>query len=503
MCAVALSENGDLVERGRAIFDRLRQGTTPPDAAEDVLPEDAPEAQADDEPPRPEEVGAIEPDADADDALPEDAAHASSGDAVDATTPADRDVTAISESASVSPTAVQEPAGHEGLVAGVDMGDEPQSEVAEGTAPPLAPPALPEREDSAADGGTRDNGRPAAHADADSAPPEPTPELVGGSPSEQSAVPGEGEASEGSALEQPPASMVSVVADAAAVLDDATAAAGSTDATVAAGSTAVSPTVRPLPRILAIANQKGGVGKTTTAVNLGAALAELGYRVLVIDLDPQGNATTGLGINPRSLESSVYDVIMHDTPLEDCIEPTSLRNLFVVPATIDLAGAEIELVPAFSRELKLRRALEDVTGEFDYTLIDCPPSLGLITVNGLAAATEVVVPIQCEYYALEGLGQLLRNVNLVQSNLNPKLEVSAIILTMFDARTKLADQVASEVRAHFGDKVCRNIVPRTVRLSEAPSFGQPIIVFDPSSRGAIAYRELAKEVSGGAPQRVG
>ena len=260
---------------------------------------------------------------------------------------------------------------------------------------------------------------------------------------------------------------------------------------------------RPFPRVLAIANQKGGVGKTTTAVNLGAALAEQGYRVLVIDLDPQGNATTGLGINPRNLEASVYDVILHDTPLEDCIEPTSLRNLFVVPATIDLAGAEIELVTAFSRELKLRRALLQVRDDFDFTLIDCPPSLGLITVNGLAAATEVVVPIQCEYYALEGLGQLLRNVNLVRGNLNPALEVSTIILTMYDARTKLAEQVAAEVRSHFGDKVCRNIVPRTVRLSEAPSFGQPIIVFDPTSRGAIAYRELAKEVSGGAPQRTG
>jgi chromosome partitioning protein len=263
------------------------------------------------------------------------------------------------------------------------------------------------------------------------------------------------------------------------------------------------PLVRPLPRVLAVANQKGGVGKTTTAVNLGAALAELGYRVLVVDLDPQGNATTGLGVNPRNLENSVYDVIMHDTPIEDCIEPTSLRNLFVVPATIDLAGAEIELVPTFNREQKLRRALDQLDDEFDFTLIDCPPSLGLITINGLAAASEVVVPIQCEYYALEGLGQLLRNINLVQGNLNPRLEMSAIILTMYDARTKLADQVAGEVRKHFGDKVCRNIVPRTVRLSEAPSFGQPIIVFDPSSRGALAYRELAKEVSGGAPQRVG
>jgi chromosome partitioning protein len=260
---------------------------------------------------------------------------------------------------------------------------------------------------------------------------------------------------------------------------------------------------RPLPRILAIANQKGGVGKTTTAVNLGAALAELGYRVLVIDLDPQGNATTGLGVNARNLDVSIYDVVLRDVPIEDCVEPTSLRNLFVVPATIDLAGAEVELVSMFSRELRLRRAVERLDGDFDFTLIDCPPSLGLLTVNGLAAASEVVVPIQCEYYALEGLGQLLRNVNLVQTNLNPSLEVTTIILTMYDARTRLAEQVVSEVRSHFGDKVCRNVVPRTVRLSEAPSFGQPIIVFDSSSRGAIAYRELAKEVSGGAPQRIG
>ena len=259
---------------------------------------------------------------------------------------------------------------------------------------------------------------------------------------------------------------------------------------------------RALPRCFAVANQKGGVGKTTTAVNLGAALAELGYRVLVVDLDPQGNATTGLGINARNLDASIYDVILHDTPMEDVIEPTTVRNLFVVPATIDLAGAEIELVPVFSRELRLKKALESVDGDFDFILIDCPPSLGLLTVNGLAAAGEVVVPIQCEYYALEGLGQLLRNVGLVQANLNEQLDVSTIILTMYDARTKLAEQVADEVRQHFGDRVCRNVVPRTVRLSEAPSFGQPIIVFDSSSRGAIAYRELAKEVSGGAPQRV-
>ncbi len=259
----------------------------------------------------------------------------------------------------------------------------------------------------------------------------------------------------------------------------------------------------PLPRIMAVANQKGGVGKTTTAVNLGAALAEMGYRVLVVDLDPQGNATTGVGVNARNLQSSIYDVLLADLPMEDCIEPTGVRNLFVAPATIDLAGAEIELVPAFSRELRLRRAIERMDGDFDYVLIDCPPSLGLLTVNGLAAATEVVVPIQCEYYALEGLGQLMRNVQLVQRNLNPRLDLSTIILTMYDARTKLAEQVAQEVRRHFGAKVCRNIVPRTVRLSEAPSFGQPIVVFDPTSRGALAYRELAKEVSGGAPQRTG
>jgi chromosome partitioning protein len=253
---------------------------------------------------------------------------------------------------------------------------------------------------------------------------------------------------------------------------------------------------RPLPRTLAIANQKGGVGKTTTAVNLGACLAELGHRVLVVDLDPQGNASTGLGINVRNLQASMYDVILRETPLEDCIEPTSVRNLFVAPASLDLAGAEIELVAAFSREMRLRRALDEVRGDYDFVLIDCPPSLGLLTINGLAAAAEVLVPIQCEYYALEGLGQLLRNVGLVQKNLNPTLEVTTIVLVMYDARTKLSDQVVQEVRLHFGSKVARNVVPRTVRLSEAPSYGQPIIAFDATSRGAIAYRELAKEVSG-------
>jgi chromosome partitioning protein len=258
--------------------------------------------------------------------------------------------------------------------------------------------------------------------------------------------------------------------------------------------------VLPLPRVIAIANQKGGVGKTTTAVNLGAALAEAGYRVLVVDLDPQGNASTGLGISPRDVENSVYDVIMTDTPAVDCVEPTSLKNLFVLPATIDLAGAEIELVAAFSRELKLRRALDPLRAEYDLILIDCPPSLGLLTVNGLAAADDVIVPVQSEYYALEGLGQLLKNVAMVRS-VNPTLDVRGIVLTMHDARTKLAEQVELEVREHFGAKVYKTAVPRNVRLAEAPSFGQPIIAFDPASRGAWAYRDLAKEVTGGATRR--
>ncbi len=255
---------------------------------------------------------------------------------------------------------------------------------------------------------------------------------------------------------------------------------------------------RPLPRVLAVANQKGGVGKTTTAINLGACLAELGYRTLVVDLDPQGNASTGLGIDTRGLASSMYDVLLHEAPLEDAIEPTALKNLFVAPASLDLAGAEIELVPAFSREFRLKRAIESVLDSYDFVLIDCPPSLGLLTINAMSAAGEVLVPIQCEYYALEGVGQLLRNVELVKKSLNPQLEVSTIVLVMYDGRTKLADQVVNEVRTHFGDRVCRMIVPRNVRLSEAPSYGQPIIAFDSGSRGAVAYRELAKEVSGGA-----
>ena len=253
----------------------------------------------------------------------------------------------------------------------------------------------------------------------------------------------------------------------------------------------------PSPRIFAVANQKGGVGKTTTTVNLGACFAELGRRVLIVDLDPQANASTGLGLNPRRLDYSLYDVLLHEVPIEDVIEPVSVKNLYVVPASLDLAGAEIELVPALNRERKLRKAIHAVADDYDIVMIDCPPSLGLLTINGMTAANEVLVPIQTEYYALEGLGQLIRNVDLVTRNLNPSLELSIIVLVMFDARTKLSSQVADEVRAHFGDKVCRQIIPRTVRLSEAPSFGQPISAFDPMSRGAVAYSELAKEILGG------
>jgi chromosome partitioning protein len=254
-------------------------------------------------------------------------------------------------------------------------------------------------------------------------------------------------------------------------------------------------------RIIAIANQKGGVGKSTTAVSLGAALAELGHRVLVVDLDPQGNASTGLGIRHEERDVTVYDVLADDAPIQGAVVPTPIDNLFAIPSTIDLAGAEIELVSQFSRELRLRKAIEPLRSEgaYDYVFLDCPPSLGLLTVNALAAAEELMVPIQCEYYALEGLGQLLRNVRLVQQNVNMSLRLTGIVMTMFDPRTKLSEQVVAEVRRYFGDRVYQTIIPRTVRLSEAPGFGQPITVYDPSSKGAQSYRDLAKEVAARLP----
>ena len=258
----------------------------------------------------------------------------------------------------------------------------------------------------------------------------------------------------------------------------------------------VPPETPGVARIIAIANQKGGVGKSTTAVSLGASLADLGYQVLVIDLDPQGNASTGMGIRHEARDITVYDVIVSEASVGDAIVHTPVEHLSAIPSTIDLAGAEIELVSQFSRETRLKKALADIReGAYDFILLDCPPSLGLLTINALTAAEELIVPIQCEYYALEGLGQLLRNVSLVQQNINPGLRLSGIVMTMFDPRTKLSEQVVEEVRRYFGPVVYDIIIPRTVRLSEAPGFGQPITVYDPKSKGAACYRELAREVA--------
>ncbi|SEG78341.1 chromosome partitioning protein [Nonomuraea solani] len=250
-------------------------------------------------------------------------------------------------------------------------------------------------------------------------------------------------------------------------------------------------------RVIAVANQKGGVGKTTTSVNIAAALSMHGQRVLVVDLDPQGNASTALATEHRGDVPDVYQVLVDDLPMADIVKQVpEMPNLYCAPATIDLAGAEIELVSLVAREARLRRALAAYEGvEFDYIIIDCPPSLGLLTVNALVCADEVMIPIQCEYYALEGLGQLLRNVDLIRAHLNPTLQLSTIVLTMYDGRTRLASQVAEEVRSHFGETVLNTVIPRSVRLSEAPSYGQSVMTYDPGSSGAMAYMDAAREIA--------
>ena len=246
-------------------------------------------------------------------------------------------------------------------------------------------------------------------------------------------------------------------------------------------------------KVTAIANQKGGVGKTSTCVNLCAGLGLMGKKILLVDMDPQSNSTSGLGIERHSLDASVYDMLVDEIELEKCLVPTQWEGISVLPSTIDLAGAEVELVSVLSRETRLKKSLE-LAEEYDYVFIDCPPSLGLLTLNSLVAANSIIIPIQCEYYALEGLSQLTKTIDLVKSHLNESLQIDGLLLTMYDARTRLSKDVAEEVRARFGEKVFNTSIPRNVRISEAPSHGMPIQYYDPSSPGSSAYNKVAKEV---------
>ena len=247
-------------------------------------------------------------------------------------------------------------------------------------------------------------------------------------------------------------------------------------------------------KVIAVANQKGGVGKTTTAVNLAACLAKEGRKVLLIDSDPQGNATSGLGFDKRDVKKCIYDALINEVPMADTLKHTAYENLDVIPATIQLAGAEIELVSLMTREGRLKNALERIKHDYDYVIIDCPPSLGLLTINALTAASSVMIPVQCEFYALEGITMLMNTIQLVQRNLNPALKLEGVVMTMFDSRTNLAQDVVEEVKKYFKTKMYKTIVPRNVRLSEAPSHGMPVIDYDSKSKGAQVYMELAQEV---------
>jgi chromosome partitioning protein len=248
------------------------------------------------------------------------------------------------------------------------------------------------------------------------------------------------------------------------------------------------------PRILAVVNQKGGVGKTTTTVNLATALAAVGKKVLVIDFDPQGNASTGLGIDGTNRKITSYDVVLNDTPIEQAAQKTAVPGLFIVPATIDLSGAEIEMVSLMRREYRLKQMIDKSSVAYEYVLIDCPPSLGLLTINALAAANAVLIPLQCEFYALEGLSHLVRTIEMVRTNLNPELSIQGIVLTMYDKRNKFTEQIENDVRGYFGDKVYSAVIPRNVRMSEAPSHGKPALIYDIRCAGAKAYIQLASEL---------